>query len=258
MAGRGTPHGGAYLDLSHNPAELIEEKAGTPLLWLLKYGIDIRKQPVEVADAIQHFNGGVYINERAETRVPGLFAAGEAAGGQHGADRPGGNALADCQVFGYRSGMQAAGWAKDKDFTSIVEDDVQTELSHLGRLRDGEAGVNPRDLHQRLQNLMTASASVVRRQETLEKALGDVRSWREELAELKASTAAELCRALELENMFTVSEMVLRATAARQESRGPHYRADFPKRDDANWIKYLVFRRAGGHMEMTTAQPRTE
>lgn len=255
MAGRGTPHGGVYIDLSHNPSEMVEREAGEPLKWLQRYGIDIRKQPVEVADAIQHFNGGVRINERAETAVPGLYAAGEAAGAQHGADRPGGNALADCQVFGCRAGVNAAYFAREAGPATWPDEEAKSELAHIGDLKGRAGGRDPRYVREWLQDLMWKNASVVRRVDGLERALSQLKSRAGALAELGGTTPNELCRALELENMFIVSEMVLRAAVTRTESRGPHCRGDYPDRDDANWIKYLVFRQSAGEMKMTTAKP---
>jgi len=110
--GRGTSDNKVYFDLTHVPEE-VEEKAVFAWRFLLEHGVDIRKQPLKIAPAVQHMNGGVLINERAETDLAGLYAAGEVAGGQHGADRPGGNSLADCQVFGARAGRYAAERSKN-------------------------------------------------------------------------------------------------------------------------------------------------
>lgn len=108
MEGRGTENGGVYLDVTHLPAEVIEEKLETMLLQFQDVGVDIREKPMEVAPTAHHFMGGARINLKCETNIPNLYAAGEAAGGVHGANRLGGNALAETQVFGRRAGEAAA------------------------------------------------------------------------------------------------------------------------------------------------------
>jgi succinate dehydrogenase/fumarate reductase flavoprotein subunit len=253
MAGRGTPHGGVYLDLSHHPRAFVEERATEPLRWLLRHGIDIREQPVEVTDAVQHFNGGVRIGVWGQTAVPGLYAAGEAAGGQHGADRPGGNALADCQVFGARAGRAAAEFARGSTVPSWPQDRVDGEINRLAmRRRDGTA---PWTLRHWLQELMWRRASVVRNGDGLADALAQLTAQRQGLSDQRIASPSDLCRALENESLFLVSEMVLRAALTRTESRGPHYRADFPHRDDERWLRCLVIGSEAGEMTLTLVQP---
>lgn len=236
------PHGGVFLDISHNPASEIETKARVPFEHLLERGVDLREGPVEFAPSIQHFNGGVLINEQAETDVPGLYACGEAAGGQHGADRPGGNALADAQVFGATAGAEAAAFA----VRCPVEPGLVAATADL-QIRSLTAA--PRDatrdwdeLVDGIRSMMWKNASVVRTQAGLSSAASGLSIV---IGTLSRCRPADMRTFLEMRNLLDVGHAVVVSAKTRTESRGTHYRADFPRRDDSDWTKQITLRHTG-------------
>jgi len=239
VAGRGTVHGGVYMDLSHNPPEEIVAQAAVPFQYLLSKGIDIRWQKLEFAPAIQHFNGGILINEQGKTSLPGLFAAGEVAGGQHGADRPGGNALADSQVYGKIVGEEAAIYAYrigEKISTSEVERKLEEEYRELIL---GSGRPLP-DIHQKEEEfrwLMWKNAGIVRTASGLKTLQEKIYSWQEFLDQYSEK---EIEFYLNFRNLLTVGLLIVESALQREESRGTHYREDFPQRNDREWLKYIV------------------
>ena len=241
--GAAGPHGGIFMDVSHNPATEIETKARVPFEHLLARGIDIRKEPVEFAPSIQHFNGGILIDERAATDVAGLFACGEAAGGQHGADRPGGNALADCQVYGAIAGVAAAEYAAGNKFggeadlvrawadrqfrnVSAVPPDPSAEWSEAG---------------DELRAAMWSYVSVVRSSQGLSEAN---RILTRMASKLRRSRPWNLGSYLEIRNLVELGQVIAGSAKLREESRGTHYRSDFPRREDDHWVKQIVVNRS--------------
>ena len=228
--------------LAGSPLERLKAINLPSVAWLAERGVDLAKGGrIELAPACQHFQGGVKINERAETTVPGLFACGEVAGGQHGANRPGGNALMDSQVMGRIAGEQAAALAtasKPGQFVETAGPETDTR---------GEA-VDVREVRSAIQHLMTMRASVKRTADGVKDGL-------EQLAQLKARPwdgreAGEAFLA-ETRSIAQVAEMVLAACGARTESRGPHLYFESPQaveplpRQDPDWRKCLVIHRAG-------------
>jgi len=228
--------------LATSPLERLKAINLPSVAWLAERGVDLEKgDRIELAPACQHFQGGVKINERAETTVPGLFACGEVAGGQHGANRPGGNALMDSQVMGRIAGEQAAALAtasKPGEFVETAGPEADTR---------GEA-IDVREVRSAIQHLMTMRASVKR-------TAAGVKEGLEKLAQLKARPwdgreAGEAFLA-ETRSIAQVAEMVLAACGARTESRGPHLYFESPEaveplpRRDPDWRKCLVIHRAG-------------
>ena len=188
--GRATPHYGVYLDVTHLSPEKIEEKLPMMLEQFLAFGTDIRKEKMEVAPSAHHFMGGLRITPRCETTVPGLYACGEAAGGVHGANRLGGNSLAETQVFGKRAG-EAAGRAPSRG-TRIDTRQLENYRRKLDEFHSG--GVNPVTVVKKLQEAMWNGAGITRNVHDLERTLVDV----EKLAKKKllAQTPYEPCRVL--------------------------------------------------------------
>jgi len=241
MEGRGTENGGVYLDVTHLPAELIEEKLETMLLQFQDVGVDIRKEPMEVAPTAHHFMGGTRINPHCETNIPNLYAAGEAAGGIHGANRLGGNALADTQVFGRRAG-EAAALNVSKSQFQLNPSMLETEQGRINRLfQDGD--YYPFQLKKELQEIMWNNVAIIRQEKGLETALGRIRSIKEKMKHMIVPDVAgynqHLQDALELENMVLIAELVTKAAIIREESRGAHYRADYPETRD-EWKKSII------------------
>ena len=240
--GRGSPHGGVFLDISYLPADHVRRKLPSMYEQFKELAdVDITKGPMEVGPTTHYVMGGIKVDaETGATRVPGLFGAGEVAGGMHGANRLGGNSLSDLLVFGARTGAGAAAHAASVEASRIC-DPVQVR----GAPRDLEAplergsGESPYAVKRALQALMQELVGIYRIEADLDAALV-------ELAELRRRWAA-VCvdggRAFnpgwnlvfELGNLLTVSEAITRSARQRTESRGAHSRLDFPDTDDETW-----------------------
>ena len=234
-AGRGTEHGGAYLDISHKPAEYVKKKLPSMYHQFKELAdVDITKGPMEVGPTCHYMMGGIRVEaETAQTSLPGLFAAGEAAAGLHGANRLGGNSLSDLLVFGRRAGLAAAQHAKEVAAPNLDEGQIGAGETEALSAFQRQGGENPYAVHRDLQTVMQSLVGIFRTREDVEKALG-------ELAKLKAraaKTSIEGSRmfnpgwhmAIELKSMLTVSEAVARCALVREESRGAHSRIDFPE-----------------------------
>jgi len=254
--GRGTEHGGAFLDISHKPAEYVKRKLPSMYHQFLELAdVDITKQPMEVGPTCHYMMGGVRVGaEGGETTVPGLFAAGEAAAGLHGANRLGGNSLSDLLVFGRRAGMAAAQHAKLAAAPTVDPDQIQlAEREMLGPFsrKDGE---NPYALHGELQETMQDLAGIFRDERDLSQALLDIQEMKERAGQLSISGSRmfnpgwHLCR--DLKSMLTIAEAVTRSALARQESRGAHSRLDYPNYDPVWEKQNNVISRRGDAMEL--------
>ncbi|MBI11525.1 MAG: fumarate reductase/succinate dehydrogenase flavoprotein subunit [SAR324 cluster bacterium] len=237
LAGRGSPHGGAFLDIaSRRDAEYIKKKLPSMYHQFMKLGnLDITTTPMEVGPTCHYVMGGVRVDpETAMTTVEGLFAAGEAAGGMHGANRLGGNSLTDLLVFGARAGLHAAKHAREVKISSSAP---REQLENLEQLCldpfNPDRSENPYALMSDLQETMELHAGIVRARDEMEKGL-------ELLGELKQR--AEKVRveghrqynpawhyALDLRNLLCVAEAIALAALKREESRGGHTREDFPE-----------------------------
>lgn len=240
--GRGTPHGGAFLDISHKPAEYVKRKLPSMYHQFKELAdVDITKGPMEVGPTCHYVMGGIRVDaETGQSSVPGLFAAGEAAGGLHGANRLGGNSLSDLLVFGRRAGLAAAEHAKKT--AAPVLDDPQIQEAERQALAPFErvGGENPYTIHHDLQEITQSLVGIFRTDEDLRKALVEI----EKLKERAKRTHVEGTRvfntgwhlSLDLQRMLTVSEACTHAALARKESRGAHSRLDFPKTED-EWGK---------------------
>jgi succinate dehydrogenase / fumarate reductase flavoprotein subunit len=235
--GRGTEHGGAFLDISHKPAEYVKRKLPSMYHQFLELAdVDITKGPMEVGPTCHYMMGGVRVEaETAASTVPGLFAAGEVAAGLHGANRLGGNSLSDLLVFGRRAGLAASQHAKGA--TSLAADPGQIEdagreiLAPFER-KDGES---PYALHGDLQDTMQKLVGIFRTEEDLQQAMSKLEELKErsQLVSMSGSRMFNpgwhLCA--DLKSMLTVSEAVTRCALARRESRGAHSRLDYPNLD---------------------------
>ena len=220
LEGRGTALGGVYLDVTHLPAEQIERRLPVMLQQFLQFGTDIRTQPMEVAPTAHHFMGGLAITKNAETTVPHLFAAGEVTGGVHGANRLGGNALADTQVFGKRAGMSAGKCAVSaKSVNQKALDAVEEKVS---RLFDGDTMVS--SVRSTLKKLMWNNVGIYRNELDLKVAEREVKKLQEK--RLKITSPQEIAGAYITENMLTVAGLVISGALLRRESRGAHTRSD--------------------------------
>ncbi|MFA0833182.1 MAG: fumarate reductase (CoM/CoB) subunit TfrA [Methanobacterium formicicum] len=241
MEGRGTPSGGVYLDVTHLPPEVIEEKLETMLLQFQDVGVDIRKEPMEVAPTAHHFMGGARINPQCETSIPNLYVAGEAAGGVHGANRLGGNALAETQVFGRRAGKAAAKNVLKSSF-KLNPSSLEREEERIEKLfKNGD--YYPFQLKKELQEVMWNNVAIIRREKGLKSALKEIATIKDKMERMIVPDGSgynqHLLDALELENMVLIAELVTKSALIREESRGAHYRADYPDTKD-EWKKSIV------------------
>jgi succinate dehydrogenase / fumarate reductase flavoprotein subunit len=254
--GRGTEHGGAYLDISHKPAEYVKKKLPSMYHQFKELAdVDITKGPMEVGPTCHYVMGGIRVEaETAQSTLPGLFAAGEAAAGLHGANRLGGNSLSDLLVFGRRAGLAAAKHAKEVSTPAI--DAAQIDAAEREALAPFQrrTGENPYAIHRDLQTTMQSLVGIFRTREDVQKALG-------ELGQLKqrwSHTSVEGSRmfnpgwhlALDLKSMLTISEAVAKSALVREESRGAHSRIDFPELS-AEWgTKNNIIFRSGEEMSL--------
>lgn len=230
-AGRGSPAGGAYLSFAHVPEAELRQAFGPVIDRLAKNGIDLTKMPVEVAPIAHYHMGGVRVNASMETRVPNLFAAGEAVGGANGANRLSGNAISEAFVFGERAGTAAAARAKVRGASGW---DAAAALPALGFLnaRGAGAAINTAALLVELQALMADHAGPFRTEAKLSEALARLEQMQRELGVLPAGGGEQYNMVrldwLDLRNMLLVAQCVVRAALERRESRGAHQREDFP------------------------------
>jgi len=207
-----------------------------------------------VAPTAHHFMGGVQINENAETNIAGLYAAGEITGGVHGGNRLGGNALADTQVFGRRAGENAAKHALKTALPPLDRKQIQREIRRAKSFLKRREGVRPVEIKTKLTSLMWDKVGIFRTGNEMKEAAAEIERIREkELPQLsvmdnKTRYNKEWIDALEVENLVTVAEMVTKAALMREESRGAHYRRDFPKTDNQNWLVNLLIGQENGKM----------
>lgn len=241
IEGRGTENGGVYLDISHLDADVIEEKLETMVLQFKDVDVDITKEPMEVAPTAHHFMGGVKINENCESSIANLYAAGEASGGVHGANRLGGNALADTQVFGKIAGENAAKSAKTVEFEENPEMFKAEEDRIKGLIKDGS--IKPQELKKRIKQLMWEKVSIIRNEKNLNEALKELMEMEKSLNDLKVEDKkqynTDLQTALEVINMVQIATLVVKSAILRRESRGAHFREDYPETKD-EWKKSIV------------------
>jgi succinate dehydrogenase / fumarate reductase flavoprotein subunit len=246
-AGRGTPHGGVYLDVSSRlPAEEITRRLPSMHHQFKELAdVDITAEPMEVGPTCHYVMGGVEVDpDTAQSVVPGLFAAGEVAGGMHGSNRLGGNSLSDLLVFGRRAGMGAAVYVDSlQQRPKITEADVDAAATEALAPFELEGGENPYSIHQELQQAMNDLVGIIRKEEEMEQALGRLAEFRGRIAKMTVEGHRQFNPgwhlALDLRNMLTVSECVARSALLRQESRGGHTRDDYPEMS-AEWRRKLL------------------
>jgi succinate dehydrogenase/fumarate reductase flavoprotein subunit len=232
-AGRGSPHGGVYLDFRHVPDDSLRKAFGPVIDRLLKNGIDLTRMPIEVAPTAHYHMGGIAVNDRLETRIAGLFAAGEAVGGANGANRLSGNAITEALVFGERAGVFASKAAMETNlnWSPVYAERARAEFSKL-RQREGH-DLTPGALRNSLQDLMWENAGPFRSGANLEKALAALHAFQGRLDDLAISPGdvfnLDLQDWYELKAMLRCSEAVVLGALNRAESRGAHQRLDVPQ-----------------------------
>ena len=241
IEGRGTENGGVYLDISHLDDDYIDEKLETMVLQFENVGVDIKHGPIEVAPTAHHFMGGLKINPDASSSLKNLFGAGEVCGGVHGANRLGGNALADTQVFGKIAGVSASEAAKATELKTNDEQ-VKEEAERIESLIK-EGSIKPQEFKENIKNLMWEKVAIVREEKTLNEALKELKEMQENLDKLDVSDKkqynTELVTALEVINMVEICILTVKSAILRRESRGAHFRSDFPETLDM-WKRSIV------------------
>src|SRR5687767_865273 len=229
-AGRGSPHGGAWLSFQHCSATLLKEAFGPVIKRLAENGIDLTREPIEVAPIAHYHMGGIRVDSDMRTSVPRLFAAGEAVGGANGANRLSGNAITEAFTFGRRAGERAAAAAKGS-----------TPSFEPMRWKEKRPALNPAAEIVRLQQLMTRHVGPLRTASGLEAALQAIAALPAELPAPHGGLDPEWIDFHDLRNMRLVAECVARAALARTESRGAHQREDFPDTNEA-WQRHQRIR----------------
>src|ERR1051325_1544559 len=264
-AGRGTPHGGVFLDIaSRRSADYIQKRLPSMYHQFKELaGVDITKEAMEVGPTCHYIMGGVRVDgETTATTVPGLFAAGEVAAGLHGANRLGGNSLSDLLVFGRRAGLHAADYAKK--FTgrlAVGEDQIGAMGQALLAPFNGKGGENPYSIHMDLQDCMQSLVGIIRTESELKKALGEIARFKERLQRVTVEGNRQYNPgwhlALDLRTMLAVAEACTLSALERRESRGGHTRDDYPKTDPDLAKINIVIRRVNGELRLSH-EPRPE
>src|SRR5579871_3833269 len=261
-AGRGSPHGGVFLDIAWikeklpNSVEHIKKKLPSMYHQFKQLAdLDITKEPMEVGPTTHYMMGGVRVDGDSQmSTVPGLFAAGEVAAGLHGSNRLGGNSLSDLLVFGKRAGRYAAAFALTHGAVTVNEADLQAEAAAaLAPFERGPLGENPYQIQYDLQETMQNLVGIVRMESEMQQALQEIEQLRTRAGRAGIGGNREYNNgwhtSIDIGNMMIVSEAVTRAAILRKESRGAQFREDFPNKD-AEWGKYNIVIRRGDRGEM--------
>ena len=267
-AGRGSPHGGVFLDISWikeklpNAAEHIKKKLPSMYHQFMQLAnLDITKEPMEVGPTTHYIMGGVRVNAETQmSSVLGLFAAGEVAAGLHGANRLGGNSLSDLLVFGKRAGEFAANFAKEcgpgQTHDDEIEEAAREALESFDRAARGAGDAeNPYQVQSDLQEMMQNLVGIVRREEEMIRALGGLGTLRKRSQNVAVYGHREYNpgwhTAIDLKHLLTVSEAITRSAIERKESRGGHFRDDFPNKSEAEGkVSIVVYQADDGSMQV--------
>jgi succinate dehydrogenase / fumarate reductase flavoprotein subunit len=265
-AGRGSPHGGVFLDISWikeklpNSEEHIKKKLPSMYHQFKQLAnLDITKEPMEIGPTTHYAMGGIRVNaETQATNVPGLFAAGECAAGLHGANRLGGNSLSDLLVFGKRAGEFAAKYAKEAPAVTISEAEIEAAYREALAPFERPAGSHAEGAFQvqyDLQNTMQELVGIVRLQNEMERALSTIEKLKERAAKVAVQGHLEYNpgwhTAIDLKHLLTISEAITLCSIDRKESRGGHFREDYPDKDpEAAKYNSIIYKAADGSMKL--------
>jgi succinate dehydrogenase / fumarate reductase flavoprotein subunit len=258
-AGRGSPHGGVFLDVSSRmpAAEIMRRLPSMHHQFRELADVDITKEPMEVGPTCHYVMGGVEVDpDTAATRVPGLFAAGEVAGGFHGSNRLGGNSLSDLLVFGRRAGLGAADYLDSLgERPQGLVDEIDAAVAEAAAPLERSGGENPYTVHAELQQTMNDLVGLIRRESEMTTALKELEKLRQRASQVSAEGGSGYNPgwhlALDLRNMLLVAECVALAALERQESRGGHTRDDYPEMSP-EWRKInLICSMSGDHVALS-------
>jgi succinate dehydrogenase / fumarate reductase flavoprotein subunit len=256
--GRGTDNGGVYLDISHRDAEFIAERLPRMYERFMDLGVDMAEEPVEVAPTAHYGMGGVRVDEYGETAVSGLFAIGETMAGVHGANRLGGNSLAETVAYGVVAGEQIA---QRVDGPGSIPDNlaattVESYLSELAATADRSGEYDVETVMAELRDLMWEHTGILRDEASLQQGLEQLEAVREKARNVRVEgvTSRSFEFAIDLGFMLTTAESVLRGALERTESRGAHYRTDYPD-VDSDWRQNICFERADVGRMVSSTEP---
>jgi succinate dehydrogenase/fumarate reductase flavoprotein subunit len=261
--GRGSRHGGAYLSFRHLPRNLLnsylEECWDIPFFKSLREaGVDLREDAIEIGPAAHYVQGGCWVNERCETTLTGLYAAGElGSGGKDGADRLAGNALPFCMAMGYVAGKESANHANAIDMPKISDDQVESICTEASSPLMRTDGVRPLEMKKNIRRLMSRYMMFERRGDELQTAINELEGMRKDVLPRLLSSVKitrfniEWTDALEARNMLDVAEMSMRCALMRTETRGLHERADYPE-EDPRWLKQSIVAKEENGMRLAT------
>jgi len=261
--GRGSGNGAIYVDFTNLPQKVWDkyESAKRTINWLKNKRVDLRREPVEIAPFHHAFNGGFKIDRRSETTVPGLFAAGEVAAGPHGADRPGGHMLPVCQVFGAKAGYYAAISSKEIAHVELNKQQVDGKVRQVQSILNGRGTVDPEEIAKQIQDIMWKNCLVVRNSEGLRRSIDTL----EEIQRVGLSDMSveehDIFRGLAVPNFLAVGKLIAKAALLRRESRGSHYREDYPDLDEKQARRRIFFQTPSADIDVvrrTCSAKKTE
>lgn len=257
--GRGTPEGAVLLDVSHLGAEFVEENFPGMAQRCREAGYDLARGPVPVSPTAHFHMGGARIDPWCHTNIPGLLVAGEDAGGVHGANRLGGNGIAESTVFGGRAGDCAAQEAGSRPPPRVSPSAVRTAWDRALAPFTCQGGESLFAVRKALQHLMWDKAGVVRNERGLREALADLDALEERLHRAPVPHRREFNMAwqvwLDVRNMLTVARLLVHSALLRTESRGSHYRSDFPQPNDKEWLRNILVQRTEGNNSRLWTEP---
>ena len=262
-AGRGSEHGGAYLDIAtqRNSDDIKKKLPSMYHQFKVLAELDITKQPMEVGPTCHYFMGGIKVDaETSMTTVEGLFACGEAAGGMHGANRLGGNSLSDLLVFGNLSGRKAVEYSKNlKSYPKINNEDIKHIIKKATSILNREKGNNPYLIHEDLQKNMQYNVGIIRNKKEIIDGINTIDNLKSQFENVKAPGSSQFNpgwhEALALRNLLISSEAVAKSALLREESRGAHTREDFPD-ERKEWLDYNIINKKGKNGKMETIKQK--
>ncbi|OGK29650.1 hypothetical protein A3G67_00670 [Candidatus Roizmanbacteria bacterium RIFCSPLOWO2_12_FULL_40_12] len=247
--GRGTENGGVWLDITHWKKGEAEKFVPEVFQAWKEVGVDITKKQMEISPSMHHMMGGIDITEWGETGVKGLLAVGESTRNIHGANRLGGNSLAEGQVFGRRVGLRAAQNAKKRKLAVIPKKIVEKELDRVNSFITQSDGESPEKFLLELKTVMWNNVGLIKDKRRLDIALIIIKDLQRLATDVVARNKKELQDALELQEMLKVAEAIIISALKRTESRGAHYRLDYPKMDK-KWLKNIaVYKNKKGQLK---------
>ena len=256
MAGRGTTNGGVWIDVSHLGASFVEQNFAGMRERCLRIGFDLARERVEVCPTAHFQMGGIRIDRDGATHLEGLFAAGEDSAGVHGANRLGGNGVAESTVYGARVGDAVAAWVRGRGRPEAREEQVTAAQAEAERVLGQAQGESPWTLREELGRTMWEKVGIVRGGYKLRQALSELEDLKNRTARLRVPGARAFNltwhQALDLRNLLVASELIARSALLREDSRGAHFREDFPATDHANWLKNIYAAWDGNAVKLWT------